>query len=149
LVYGSNKPAPDTLIDVDQLTQFSNFTVKFDGSKYKSFDLKSMSVGLMADLPGGAVNIPFIGNVRWFAYDADGQPLKDAGITKQFVPEIDPTTGKTKMNQMDFGPAFANVTTLRITLLNVRIPGAANTGKITNLAVAIVCDTVKLVPYPK
>jgi hypothetical protein len=137
------------LIDFDELTQFSNFTVKFDKSKYKNFDLESMSFGLTADLLGGLVNVPLIGNVRWVAYDADGKLLEGAGITKQFVPETDPTTGKIKMNQINFGSAFHDVATLRITLLNVRVPGVANTGKLTNLAVRIVIDTIKLVAYPK
>jgi hypothetical protein len=149
LVYGLNKPAPDTLIDVEQLTQFSNFTVDFAGSKYNTFDLKSLFFGLVFDLPGGLVNFALEGDVRFLPYDADNKPLGGAGITQRFSPQIDPTTGKIKMDQIKFGPGFRGMSTLRITLLNVRIPKLTNAGRLTELVAAIAVDTIKTVAYPK
>jgi hypothetical protein len=152
LVNNLPNQGPDTLINVKQLLEPANFTVKFDGSKYKSFDLISLSFGLETNLLGKFINIAFAGEVRFVGYDENDNLLAGAGITKRFSPKIDSISGKvlpSKLLQVKFGREFMRASTIKVTLLDVSIPQVIEAGKTLNVPVSVMIDTVNLTAYPK
>jgi hypothetical protein len=107
--------------------------------------------GLAATVPGKLISLPFEGEVLFLAHDLDDKPI--IGITKRFSPKLGSLTLNNilpvNMDKVDFESKFNSISTVRVTLLNVRIPPLVNLGKLADMLVAMEFDTFDVTTYPK
>jgi hypothetical protein len=124
-------PTLEYLVNVEELTELSSFTIKPDGLKSEKFDLASLYFGLVATVPGKLISLPFEGDVRFLAYDSDGKLI--TSIDQLFILKLSPPTLNNilpvNMDKVDFGSRFNGVSTVKVRLLNARIPLLVNLRK--------------------
>jgi hypothetical protein len=144
-------PTLEYLVNVEELTELSSFTIKPDGSKDKKFDLASLYFGLVATVPGKLISLPFEGDVRFLAYDSDGKLI--TSIDQLFIPKLSPPTLNNilpvNMDKVDFGSKFNGVSSVKVRLLDARIPLLVNLGQFAEIFVAMEFDTFDVTTYPK